>query len=164
MADPSKAFAAGANQRGQDRLDAAAQRQIRVSDDAGACPGFATDSAAAHCRDAIGELGLPDGAHFLGALLAVHRARLHVHRRDDIVAAAGIEQQVLGQIPPSRALPQMVMRIDDRQFRFENRFFAPIEPIPANRVRWRGRLLGVCAPRPNGRGAAEESGEFASVH
>jgi len=63
-----------------------------------------------------------------------------------LLAAAGIEQQVLEQIPPSRALPQMVMRIDDRQFRFENRFFAPVEPIPANRVRWCGLLLRVCAP------------------
>jgi len=56
----------------------------------------------------------------------------------------------------------MVMRIDDRQFGFENRFFAPVEPIPANQVRWPGLLLRVCAPLARGRRATEENGEFAS--
>jgi hypothetical protein len=58
----------------------------------------------------------------------------------------------------------MMVRIEDRQFRFENRFFAPVEPIQAKRVSWGGLLLRVCARQPSGRGAAEESGEFASVH
>jgi hypothetical protein len=58
----------------------------------------------------------------------------------------------------------MVMRIDDRQFGFENRFFAPLEPIPANRVRWPGLRLRVCAPLARSRRATEENGEFASVH
>ena len=56
----------------------------------------------------------------------------------------------------------MVMRIDHRQFGFENRFFAPVEPIPANQVRWPGLLLRVCAPLARGRRATEENGEFAS--
>jgi len=55
----------------------------------------------------------------------------------------------------------MVMRIDDRQFGFENRFFAPVEPIPADRVRWPGLR---CAPLARARRATEENGEFASVH
>jgi hypothetical protein len=59
----------------------------------------------------------------------------------------------------------MVMGIDDGQFRFENRFFAPVEPIPANRVRCPSLLLRVRAPRKaSGGRAAEQSGEFASVH
>jgi hypothetical protein len=58
----------------------------------------------------------------------------------------------------------MMVRIDDRQFRFENRFLAPVEPISANRVQWRGLLLRVCAPRPSGCRPAKEKGEFASVH
>jgi hypothetical protein len=39
------------------------------------------------------------------------------------------------------------MRIDDRQFWLEDRFFAPVEPIPPNWVRWRSLLLRVRAPR-----------------
>jgi hypothetical protein len=115
-------------------------------------------------RHAIGELDLADGAHFLGASIAIHRARLHVHRGNNIVTASGIEQQVAEQIPPSRALPQVMVRIDNRQFRFENRLLAPVEPIPANRVRWRGLLLGARTPRPSGRYTAEKSGKCASVH
>jgi hypothetical protein len=57
----------------------------------------------------------------------------------------------------------MVMRIDDRQFGFENRFFAPVKPIPANRVRWPG-LLCAYAPLARGRRVAEEYGELASVY
>jgi hypothetical protein len=49
----------------------------------------------------------------------------------------------------------MVMRIDDRRFGFENRFFALVKPIPPNRVRWPGLLLPVCASLPRGRRAAE---------
>ena len=129
MADPAKAIAARAHQRGQNRLDTAAQHHIRVSNNAGGDPGFAKDAAVAHRRDAIGELNLADRPHFLGAPIAIHRTRLHVHRRNNIVTAAGIQQQVIQQIPPSRALPQMMVRIDDRQFRFENRLLAPVEPI-----------------------------------
>jgi len=141
----AKAIAARAHQRGQDRLDTAAQHHIRVSNNAGGDPGFAKDATAAHSRDAIGELNLADRPHFLGAPIAIHRTRFHVYRGNNIVTAAGVQQQVIEQIAPSRALPQMMVRIDNRQSRFENRLLAPVEPLSANRARWRGLLLRIHA-------------------
>ena len=111
-------------------------------------PSFAVGSATAHSPMPLANSVSPTGRVSSGPLIAVHRTRLHIHRRDDIVAAAGIKQQILQQIPPSRTLPQMVMRIDDRQFGFENRFVAPVEPIPAARVRWPGLLLRAAGTRP----------------
>ena len=60
----------------------------------------------------------------------------------------------------------MVMRIDDRQSWFENRFFAPRQPIQARRrVPWRGRLLLCERPlRPRGRRADDEQRKFAPIH
>src|SRR5262249_1830987 len=64
----------------------------------------------------------------------------------------------------------MVMRIDDRQSWFENRFFVPRKPIEARRrVPWRGPLV-LCGLlcghrlRPPGGRAADEHREFASIH
>ena len=90
MTDPAKAVASRAHQTVQDRLHTAAQHHVRMPDDAGSHSSFAEDAAAAHRRDAIGELHLAHGPHFLLTLVAVHRIRLHVHRRDNIVTAAGI--------------------------------------------------------------------------
>ena len=70
---------------------------IRVPDDTGGYPGLAEDAAAAHRRDAIGELDLADRPHFLWTPVTIHRARFHVHGRDNIVAAAGIRQKIFQQ-------------------------------------------------------------------
>src|SRR5438093_10014024 len=63
---PRKRSPPSAHQRVQDRLDTAAQHHVRVSDDAGGYPGFSEHAAAAHRRDAVGELHLTDRPHFLG--------------------------------------------------------------------------------------------------
>jgi hypothetical protein len=63
------------------------------------------------------------------------------------------------------AAPQVMMRIGDPQFRFDNRFFVPVEPIPANRVKCPSLLLCERTPRkPSGRRTGKESGEFPSFH
>jgi hypothetical protein len=41
---------------------------------------------------------------------------------DDVVAGAEVGEQLRQQIGPAAAVPQMMMRIDDRQLRFEDRF------------------------------------------
>ena len=51
----------------------------------------------------------------LGPVRAVHRVALEKHGGHDVVAGAGIRQQLLQQIAVARPVPQMVMRIDDRQ-------------------------------------------------
>ena len=113
MTDTPETVATRASQRSQNRFDTAAQCQVGVRHQAGAYFGSTVESAGAHGRDAVHELHLADGPHFDGPLGAVHRGCLHGHRGDDIVAAVCIDQQIVQQIPPSRALPQMVMRIDD---------------------------------------------------
>src|SRR6516165_1181242 len=60
----------------------------------------------------------------------------------------------------------MMMRIYDRQSRFENRFFVQRKPIlPRHRVRWRCLLL-LCGRslRPTGGRAADEHRKFAAIH
>ena len=129
MADAAEAVAAGADMGRKHRLDAAAKRQIGVADNTGADLGLAVDAAGAHGGDAVDELGLADRAHLFGAGGANHRAGLHKHRRDDVVTAVGIGQQLVEQIAPAGAVPEMMVRIDDRQLGLEDRFLAPVEPI-----------------------------------
>ena len=87
MADAAEAPAAGAVKRLEHRLDAAAEHQVGMADDAGAGADLAVDAARRHRGDAVDELGLADRLHLLRAVGAVHRARLHEHGRDDVVAA-----------------------------------------------------------------------------
>jgi hypothetical protein len=115
MADATQAVAAGADVRLQNRLDPAAQSQIGVADDPGADPRLAVESARTHGGDAVDELGFADRPHLYRAGAAVHRAGLHEHRRDDVVTAAGVGQQFIEEVTPARPVPQMVVRIDDRQ-------------------------------------------------
>ena len=52
---------------------------------------------------------------------AIHRAALLEDSGDDVVAGIEIGEQFGQQIGPAAAVPQMMMRIDDRQLRFEDR-------------------------------------------
>jgi hypothetical protein len=72
MTYAAKAVATSAKQRSQHWLYTATQRQIRVSDNAGACSGPAAISAGAHGRDAVDELGLTDRPHLDRARIPVH--------------------------------------------------------------------------------------------
>ena len=147
MADAAEAVAAGADVGLQHRLDPAAQRQVGMADDAGAMPGLAVDAAGAHGGDAVDELGLADRLQLLRPCGAVHRAGLHIDRRDDVVAAVGVGQQLVEQVAPAGPVPQMVVRIDDRQVGLEDRLLAAVEPLLADGKigggggwgwRWRG--------------------------
>jgi len=90
MADPAKAIAARAAKRGQNRFDAATQHHIRVTNNAGGDPSSSEDATVAHSRDAIGELNLADRPHFLGAPIAIHRTRFHVHWQHIVTAGQRI--------------------------------------------------------------------------
>src|ERR1700704_6952653 len=128
MAGAAEAVAAGTNMGRQDRLDASAQRPIGVPDNAGADSDLAVDSARTHGRDTVDELSLAHGPHLHGAGLAVHRAGLNEHGCDDVVAAVGVGEQLIKQVTPTGPVPQMVVRIDDRQIGLEDRLLAPIKP------------------------------------
>ena len=87
----------------QHRLDPRAEHQIGIADDAGADPGLAVGARGRHRRDAIGELDLADRPHLVGAGGAVHRQPFKIDRRDDVVPAAGIGEQI-GQADSGRYL------------------------------------------------------------
>ncbi len=111
-----------------------------MADDGGAGAARPVDPAGAHRRHAVHELGLADTA--VGGLAArpVHRPAFHEHRADDVVAAGHVGQQLLEQIERDHpqhgfeavlrrpqvagggrpAVPQMVVRVDDRQLGLEN--------------------------------------------
>ena len=101
VADAAEAPAAGAIERGEHRLDAAAEHHVGIADDAGAGADLSVDAARRHRGDAVDELDLADRLHLLRAVGAMHRARLHEHGRDDVVARIGVGEQVVEQIAPA---------------------------------------------------------------
>src|SRR5262245_38950293 len=87
----------------------------------------AVTARGAHRRDAVDEFDLADRHHLGGTVLAIHRAAFEKHRRDDVVATTDIGQELWQQVAPAlRRIPEMMVRIDDRQRRFECRFALPL--------------------------------------
>ena len=95
-------------------LRAVAEQQIDVADDAGADRGLAVAAARGHRRHAIGELDLADGPERLRAVRAVHRAAIDIDGGDDVVAGGDVGRHLLDHVAQAAAVPEMVMRIDDR--------------------------------------------------
>ncbi len=129
VADAAEPIAAGADMRLKHRLHPGAQQQVRVTDNAGADARRAVDAAGAHGSDAVDELGLPDRLHVVRAGGAMKRARLHEHRGSDLVPAVQVGEQLRQQIAPVRPVPQMMVRIDDRQVGLQDRLVPAREPI-----------------------------------
>ena len=74
-------------------------------------------------------LDLSDRSHLARAGLAIHGTTFEEHGRDNVVAATEVGQQVGQQVTASwRAIPEMVVRIDDRQVRFQHRLLVLGEP------------------------------------
>jgi len=64
---------------------------------------------------------------------------------DDVVPAVHVAQEIVQQIAPVRPVPEMVVRIYDRQIGLEDRLLPSIEPVLADRKviagnqgNWRG--------------------------
>ena len=90
------------------------QPQIGEADDAGANLGLAA-APVALLGDRSDELAFADRAQFLGTAGAIARTALDEHARDDVVARAHIGQQFVEQIAAARVIPEMMVRVDDRQ-------------------------------------------------
>ncbi len=88
-----------------------------------------------HRRDAVDELDLAQGRHLRRAALAVHRAAFEEDGRYDVVPTADIGQQFGEQVVAALwRVPEMVVRIDDRQVRFQRRFGVLRQPCAQGRV------------------------------
>ncbi len=121
MAHAAEPAVAGADMAQQYRLDAIAQRQIGGADDAAGDPGPPVIARLAHRRDAGDEFGLADRAHLGRTVGAVHRVAFEKDRGDDVMPGREIGEQLVEQIAVIGALPQMMVRIDDRQIGVEHR-------------------------------------------
>ena len=94
----------------------------------------------AHRGDAGDELDLAQRGHLARAVLAVHRAAFQEDRRDDVVPAADVGEQFRQQVTAAlRHVPEMVVRIDDRQLRLQRCLGRPLRQPRLQR--------GVCRDR-----------------
>src|SRR6516165_196745 len=94
VSNAAEAIAADAHVRLEYRCDRVAQRQIGVPDDPRAMARRTVDAARTHGGDAVDKLGFADGAHGDGTRCAYHGARLHEHGGNDVMAAAGVGEQL----------------------------------------------------------------------
>ncbi len=117
----------------EDSLGARAEPQIDKADDAGDATRRPVFARGAHRRDAADELGLAERFELLGPVGAVHLAGLLVAGGADVVTAADIGQQLREQIAIARAVPEMMVRIDNRQIGLDDLFVALVEPVLSDR-------------------------------
>jgi hypothetical protein len=133
-ANAAEAAATRFDHRLQHLLDRRAQRQIGVTDNAGAHACVPVCAAGAHRRDTVGELDLTDRAQFGRTFGTVHRQPLEIDGCGDVVPGPQIgeqfRQQVAARLGP---VHQVVMRIDDRQAGVDDLLTPPVEPILPNR-------------------------------
>ena len=105
-----------------------AEAQVGEGDDAGGHARVAVTAAGAHRGDAVDELGLAHRAQGLRAVGAIHRRTFDEHRAAHVVACAmgiglaGIGQQLVEQVAVAVAVPQVVVRVADRQIGVDDLF------------------------------------------
>ena len=131
MPDAAEAAIAGGDFRFQHGPRRLAQQEIDVADDAGADRGRTVAAACAHRSRAIGEFNFAHGAQGLRSAGAVHRAGLDIDGRDDVVAGGDVGGDILDQIALAAAIPEMMMRVDDRARGIDDLFRALGEPVLA---------------------------------
>jgi hypothetical protein len=111
VTDTSETVTASAQVGQQHWFDTTAKREVGAADHAGAGARPTQDPAREHGRHAVDEFGLADRAHLRRPTLAVHRLRLHVDRRGDVVAAVHVGQELVSEVTRARTDPQVVVRI-----------------------------------------------------
>src|SRR3954454_222662 len=109
-------------------LGARAQPQIDISDDAGDELRRSVFARRAHCCDAVDEFGLAERFELFRSAAAIYLAGVLVHGRDDLVAAAEIREQLRDHVAVPRLVPEMMVRVDDRQLRLRDLLRLPGGP------------------------------------
>jgi hypothetical protein len=104
-----------------------AQRQIGVADDRLGHAARHVIAGRAHGRNAVDEFDLADRRHLGGPMLAIHGLAFEEHGGDDVMPAPNIGQQVRQNVATAmRRVPEVMMRINDRQIRLQHRFGWPL--------------------------------------
>ena len=97
--------------------------EVAAADDALGHAAWSVTTRRTHRCDAVDELDLAQRRHLGWAALAVHRAAFEEDGRDDVVSAADIGEELGQQIAAAlRRVPEVVVRVDDRQVRLQRRF------------------------------------------
>ena len=126
---PLEAIACRPQVRLEDSVDLGAKKKIGEPYDARAEAGGAVDAACAHGRNAVDEFGFADRREFRIAAGAIHRIALQEHGGANVVAAGiDIAFEFVKQVARP-AIPEMMMRVDDRHRRFHCILAVQGEPI-----------------------------------
>ncbi len=145
MADAAEAAVAGGDLGLQHRLCGVAEQQIDVADDAGVDLRLAIAAAGAHRGDAVGELDFAHRAERFRSAGAIHRAAVDIDGGDDVVAGGDVAGHVLDHVAQAAAVPEMVMRVDDRARRIDDVFgVAAQASLRADWRRARSRRRAKC--------------------
>ncbi|MEI9803416.1 MAG: hypothetical protein WDN48_01775 [Pseudolabrys sp.] len=125
----AEAPAAGRNVCLKHRLDAVSQHKIGGTDNAGTGACGTVSAACKHGGGAVEEFSFADRRELARTTAAVHRVFLDRHGRDDMVAGSKIFEKLGHQIADAAdRIADMMMRVDNRQFRFERLFNRMIGP------------------------------------
>ena len=126
MADAAEARA-HRHVRVEHLADGRAELQVGVADDARAGAHLAVVAARALRRDAGDELRLTDRPQRLRPVAAIHRAALN---EDGLahIEVGRVFKQLVEKVARAREVPQVVVRIDDRQVGLNRRFVRRREP------------------------------------
>src|SRR5258706_952740 len=100
-----------------------------MADDTGADRGGTIATARAHRRGAVSEFDLAHRAQRFWPAGAIHRPCLDIDGRNDAVAGRYVFSHRLDQIALAAAIPQMMMRIDDRARWIDDFFFPQCQPV-----------------------------------
>jgi hypothetical protein len=131
VSDAAETAVAGGDLRLQHSHDAVAEAQIGMPDDAGAQPALAVAAARGHRCRAIDEFDFADRLYLARAVGAVRRTTFDKDAVRDVVAAAGVGQQLVEKVAVPVAIPQVMVRIDD----LERRLQYPLLPLrPPRRI------------------------------
>jgi hypothetical protein len=145
-ADAAKAAAAGRDLRVQHVGGLVADPQVDGADDSRRDPGLAVGARRAHGGDAVDELGLPDAAIGFQSVRLEHGAAFDEHGRHHVVPAGEVVEDFVEQVALLLAfvplVPQVMVRIADRQLGLERRFVHFRQPVLVLRRRAHGVLPG----------------------
>ena len=125
LADALEAAAAGLDVRLQHGVDRFAQAEVAVADDTRARAQSRSFGTLSHGGDVF---SLTHRTQFLGPIAAIGKAALDEHGGLHIVPGREIGVQLVEQIAAGRPLPQMMVRIHDRQCRIDDVLAQPDEP------------------------------------
>ena len=119
LSNAAEATSRGCDVRLQHRVDTFTGTKIDVPDDRGADTGAGLAPLRLRC-DGRDEFRLANGAHLLGSGRPIGPEALKEHGGNDIVASVHIGQQLVQVVLAARPIPQVMMRIYDRQIRIQD--------------------------------------------